>query len=318
MLKAALGPLVALMLVVGSVALLVSRELVRSARRLESALAQVRAADRVKTEFLGNVSHELRTPLNGVIGMAQLLQMREQDPEAREMLDILLASARSQLELVNRLLDIAQIETGAMRLDRTPFDPAAALEETVRLMAPEVARKGLTLRVAIAPEARRPALGDALAFRQIAANLLGNALKFTDSGRIAVELGLGEGGALTLVVADTGARHRPGRARAHLRALRPGRRIGDATGRRRRARARDHPGARRAHGRRGPGRERRRPGRHLHRRAAAARRPRARSRPRPDRARGPRGRGARPALDFALRRDLLWIVQRRRKVPSAS
>jgi signal transduction histidine kinase len=203
-LGAALGPLAVLMLVVGSVAVLVSRELVRSARRLEGALAQVRAADRIKTEFLGNVSHELRTPLNGVIGMAQLLQLRDQDPESREMLDILMASARTQLDLVNRLLDSARLEAGAMTLDRTPFDPAAALEEVVRLIAPDVERKGIDLRVAIAPEARRPLLGDALAFRQIAANLIGNAAKFTESGGIAVELGPREGGALTLVVADTG------------------------------------------------------------------------------------------------------------------
>jgi signal transduction histidine kinase len=154
------------------VAVLVSRELVRSARRLESALAQVRAADRIKTEFLGNVSHELRTPLNGVMGMAQLLQLRHQDPESRD-----------------RLLDSARLETGAMTLDRTAFEPAAALEEVVRLIGPEVGRKGLDLRVAIAPEARRPLLGDALAFRQIGANLIGNAAKFTDSGRITV-LGL--------------------------------------------------------------------------------------------------------------------------------
>jgi signal transduction histidine kinase len=136
--------------------------------------------------------------------MAQLLQLRDQDPESREMLDILMASARTQLDLVNRLLDSARLEAGAMTLDRTPFDPAAALEEVVRLIAPDVERKGIDLRVAIAPEARRPLLGDALAFRQIAANLIGNAAKFTESGGIAVELGPREGGALTLVVADTG------------------------------------------------------------------------------------------------------------------
>lgn len=202
-LEAALGPLIALMVAVGAVALLVSRELVRSACRLEGALDQARTADRMKTEFLGNVSHELRTPLNGVIGIAQLLQMREREPESREMLDLLLASARSQLQLVNGLLDITRIETGSVTLDRVPFDPAAALEETLSLIGPDVRTKRLSLDVSIAPATRRPVLGDMLAFQQVATNLVGNALKFTDSGQIAVSLQPSEEG-LLLAVADTG------------------------------------------------------------------------------------------------------------------
>jgi signal transduction histidine kinase len=203
-LRATLWPLVGLMIAVAAIVLLVSRELLRSARRLEAALAQARAADRTKTEFLSNVSHELRTPLNGIIGVAQLLQMREQDAEARHMLDILLASAHSQLRLVNGLLDITRIEAGTMTLDQEPFDPAAVLEETVHLIAPEIEEKRLALDVTVAPEARRSVSGDKLAFRQIVTNLIGNALKFTDRGGITVALGTGAGGALVLVVSDTG------------------------------------------------------------------------------------------------------------------
>ena len=204
-LKAALVPLVALMLVAGAVAVLGSRELLGSARRLESALAAASSADRMKTEFLSNVSHELRTPLNGVIGIAQLLQLRQLDPEAREMLKVLLASAYTQLGLVNRLLDITCIESGEMRLDRVPFDAATALDETVRLVAPEIARKGLALRVEVAPEVRRPFVGDPIAFREIVSNLVGNALKFTDRGEIDVRLGAAPAGGLELAVSDTGA-----------------------------------------------------------------------------------------------------------------
>jgi signal transduction histidine kinase len=203
-LRATLWPLVGLMVAVGAIVLLVSRELVRSARRLEGALARARTADRIKTEFLSNVSHELRTPLNGVIGLAQLLQMRDQDQEARHMLDLLLASARSQLRLVNGLLDITRIESGTMTLDRAPFDPAGVLEDTVRLIAPEIEAKRLTLRVTMAPEARRSVLGDELAFRQIVTNLVSNALKFTERGGIEVGLATGDGGRLILTVADTG------------------------------------------------------------------------------------------------------------------
>ena len=203
-LRAALWPLVGLMIAVSTIVLLVSREMVGSARQLEGALAQARTADRAKGEFLSNISHELRTPLNGIIGVAQLLQMREVDAEGRHMLDVLLASAHSQLALVNGLLDIAQIEAGTMTLDRRPFDAAAVLEDTIGLIATEVAGKGLDLRVAIAPEARREVLGDALAFRQIATNLISNALKFTDSGGIAVDLDVRETGTLVLSVSDTG------------------------------------------------------------------------------------------------------------------
>jgi signal transduction histidine kinase len=203
-LQATLWPLVGLMIAVAAIVLLVSRELLRSARQLEAALAQAQAADRTKSEFLSNVSHELRTPLNGIIGVAQLLHMREPDAEARHMLDVLLASAHSQLQLVNGLLDITRIESGTMTLEREPFDPAAVLEDTVRLIAPDIEEKGLALGVTIAPEARRRVSGDVLAFRQIATNLLGNALKFTDSGSITVELAASGAGPLILTVSDTG------------------------------------------------------------------------------------------------------------------
>jgi signal transduction histidine kinase len=120
------------------------------------------------------------------------------------MLDVLLASAHSQLRLVNGLLDITRIEAGTMTLEREPFDPATVLEDTVRLIAPDIEEKGLALDLTIAPETRRRVLGDELAFRQIATNLIGNALKFTSSGGITVALRPGESGALTLAVADTG------------------------------------------------------------------------------------------------------------------
>lgn len=120
------------------------------------------------------------------------------------MLDLLLASARSQLQLINGLLDIARIEAGTMKLDEVPFEPAVELEETVRLIAPEVEAKRLALVLEIAPEARRAVIGDALAFRQIATNLVSNALKFTERGGITVELRTDDSGALVLAVSDTG------------------------------------------------------------------------------------------------------------------
>lgn len=203
-LRAILWPLLGLMVAVGAIVILVARELVRSARKIEGALAQAYAADRAKTVFLSNVSHELRTPLNGIIGVGQLMQMRPLDPEMTEMVNILLASARSQLQLVNGLLDITRIESGALTLEKAPFDAAAVLEDTVQLMAPIIAGKGLSLDVQIDPSARRLTLGDKLAFRQIATNLIGNAAKFTSEGTIAVALRSGPDGVLVLSVRDTG------------------------------------------------------------------------------------------------------------------
>lgn len=203
-LRAALPPLVALMIAVVAIGIVVVRELVRSAQRLGAALDKAQAADRIKTEFLSNVSHELRTPLSGVIGVAQLLQMRRLDPEAREMVDLLLASARSQLTLVNGLLDITRIESGAMQLSAAPFDPGVIVEDSVRLVAPQIAAKRLGLEVAIASEARGLVLGDPVAFGQVVTNLVGNAMKFTEAGRISVRLEGGGSLPLRLVVADTG------------------------------------------------------------------------------------------------------------------
>lgn len=203
-LRGTLWPLFGLMLAVAVIVLLVSRELLRSARRLEGALIQARAADRTKSEFLSNVSHELRTPLNGVIGIAQLLQLREPDPEAQEMLGLLLASARSQLQLVNGLLDIARIEAGTLTLDAVPFEPAAELGETVQLLRPEAEAKRLTLELTVAPSADRTVIGDALAFRQIATNLISNAVKFTQNGGVSVSLSADDAGTLVLAVTDTG------------------------------------------------------------------------------------------------------------------
>ena len=91
-----------------------------------------------------------------------------------------------------------------MSLEQEPFDPASVLEETVHLIAPDIEEKRLALHVAIAPDARRQVLGDVLAFRQIATNLIGNALKFTDRGRVMIELGISESVGLILTVSDTG------------------------------------------------------------------------------------------------------------------
>jgi len=179
-------PLGAALLIAAIIAAISSRFAVSSAARLEQALADARAADRSKTEFLSNVSHELRTPMNGILGVGQLLELTELDAEQRHLLDVLLASANTQMSLISDLLDLTQIETGNRRLDSAPFEPAAVIREVADLIRPAATGKGLTLEVDVDRGAARPVLGDRRAFKQILTNLIGNAVKFTDSGGIAI------------------------------------------------------------------------------------------------------------------------------------
>lgn len=179
-------PLGAALLIVAVIAAISSRFAVSSAARLERALADARLADRSKTEFLSNVSHELRTPMNGILGVAQLMELTDLDAEQRHLLDVLRNSAETQMSLISDLLDLTQIETGNRRLETAPFEPAAVIREVVDLIRPATTEKGLALEVDMDAEAARPVWGDRRAFKQIVTNLVGNAIKFTDEGRVVV------------------------------------------------------------------------------------------------------------------------------------
>lgn len=179
-------PLGAALLIAAIIAAISSQFAVSSAARLERALADARAADRSKTEFLSNVSHELRTPMNGILGVAQLLELSELDAEQRHLLEVLTASAHTQMSLISDLLDLTQIETGNRRLETAPFEPAAVIREVADLIRPTATGKGLALEVDVAADAARPVLGDRRAFKQILTNLVGNAVKFTETGKIVI------------------------------------------------------------------------------------------------------------------------------------
>lgn len=203
-LRALALPILTLMLGLTAVVLFVARELVQSAGHLELALQDAQAADRAKTDFLANVSHELRTPMNGVIGLAQVIQMGELDETTREMVDVLLESAHSQLDLINSLLNMARIESGSLMLDSKPFDPVEVANDVVRSRWAEANRNGIVLEAIFHLDAGLQALGDPIAFRQVLGNLVGNALKFTDAGRIDISLAEEPGCRVRVDVADTG------------------------------------------------------------------------------------------------------------------
>ncbi|MBK9374817.1 MAG: hypothetical protein IPN03_14090 [Holophagales bacterium] len=176
----------------------VERELARAKERAED-------ADRMKSAFLASMSHELRTPLNSIIGFTSLLAgelVGPLNPEQRKQLGMVKASSLHLLDLVNDVLDISRIEAGQLEIRRTPFDPAASLGRCVDQVSPAARTKGLTLALELAPDLEEIG-SDQRRFEQVVLNLLGNAVKFTDSGAITVR-GRVEGNAFVTSVADTG------------------------------------------------------------------------------------------------------------------
>jgi signal transduction histidine kinase len=186
----------------------------RLSRSLRAERQRAEAASRIKSEFLANMSHEVRTPLNGILGMAQLLDDRIRGPTEREMLAVIRQSGEGLLHVLNDILDLSKVEAGRLDLDPAPFRPAELIDRIERLYRLQAEDKQLTLEVRSAPALDRLVLGDANRILQVLHNLMGNALKFTEHGRVQLLAGwrdalpaegCGPGaGWLELTVADTG------------------------------------------------------------------------------------------------------------------
>lgn len=184
----------------------------RGAREREAALraAAVSAeASRLKTDFLAKVSHELRTPLQSLLGYGELLQGRlDHDPQARAWLGALQRHGELMTRLVNDLLDLSAAESGAFRLAPRAVSPGTLVHEIAESLAPRAAAKGLRLHCSVSPAVPPWVETDGNRLGQIALNLAGNAIKFTDAGEVNVELDatapVDGRVTLTLVVRDTG------------------------------------------------------------------------------------------------------------------
>jgi len=163
-------------------------ELTILAQNLEMERERAEQANAAKSQFLAMMSHELRTPMTGVLGMADLLLMSKQTEEQEELTNLLKRSARSLLDLLNDVLDFSKIESGQLSIEKIPFNLSEVLDDVVNLFTTTATEKGINLDQKLPKKYWNIVKGDPKRLRQVLANLVGNALKFTETGGVTISL----------------------------------------------------------------------------------------------------------------------------------
>lgn len=157
-------------------------------QELQKAKADAEAANRSKSQFLANISHEIRTAMNCINGMTELLLASETAPSQKEYLELIKSSSDSLINLINDILDLSRIEAGKLRLEQKLFDFNGMIREIIKIYQFQAELKGLTFDYFIAPEVPTSLSGDSGRLRQVLANLLGNAVKFTKKGNVTLRI----------------------------------------------------------------------------------------------------------------------------------
>ncbi len=175
---------------------------------LRKGMEDAEALAQAKSGFVALVSHEVRTPLNGVLGMAQLLSKTDLDAGQLQCLSAISSSGKALLRIINDLLDLSKLDAGKLELERVPLHLADLLTESIAIMRPRADGKGITLDVELGSDIPPVLIGDALRIRQVLLNLVGNAVKFTESGSVKVTASVAarrdDDVVMEFVVTDTG------------------------------------------------------------------------------------------------------------------